>query len=489
MTDEIAHYEDIAYPGRAFAQSHPDRMATLATLFGLDPAPPDRCRVLELGCSDGGNLLPMALGLPQSTFVGIDLSAAAIDVARRRAAALGLQNVCFEACGLEDYAVAAGSFDYVVAHGVFSWVPEPVREALLALCARALTAHGVAYVSYNALPGARVPRTLHELLTLHLHGVEDPAQRIAGARRLLRLLSGDNEGATVLGSEAASLLGQSDALLYHDALSPTNRAFFFEEFVARAAEHGLQYLAEAQFLEMQTGMLPEDLREELFGVGCDVLRAEQLLDYLKVRRFRQTLLCGAALQIDRDVSIERIGRLSVSSPASATVQDAVHPARVTFEAPGGSRLTTDHELVVAALARIIHAWPAAERVSDLVSAADQEDARAVLCETLMRCYAGNVVQFHVHPARLVSAAGEHPRASPLARLQAAERGPVATLLHGTIRVDDEFDRLVLGLLDGTRDRLALHAELRAVTDIDGDELAERIEISLRQLAHAALLLA
>ena len=62
-------YDAVAYEGHAYEQTHPDRLATQATLFGLRPAPPARSRVLELGCGDGGNLIPMALGLPRSAEV------------------------------------------------------------------------------------------------------------------------------------------------------------------------------------------------------------------------------------------------------------------------------------------------------------------------------------------------------------------------------------------------------------------------------------
>ena len=68
-------YDAVSYPGYAYEQTHPDRLATQATLFGMTPAPPAACRVLEIGAGDGGNLIPMALGLPGSEFVGIDLAA------------------------------------------------------------------------------------------------------------------------------------------------------------------------------------------------------------------------------------------------------------------------------------------------------------------------------------------------------------------------------------------------------------------------------
>ena len=42
-------YDEVPYPSGAFEQTHPDRLATMATLFGMTPAQVDRCRVLELG--------------------------------------------------------------------------------------------------------------------------------------------------------------------------------------------------------------------------------------------------------------------------------------------------------------------------------------------------------------------------------------------------------------------------------------------------------
>ena len=71
---DASPYDAVLYPARAFIQTHPDRLATLATLYGV-PHAARACRVLELGCGDGGNLLPMAAALPGATFVGIDNAA------------------------------------------------------------------------------------------------------------------------------------------------------------------------------------------------------------------------------------------------------------------------------------------------------------------------------------------------------------------------------------------------------------------------------
>ena len=72
-------YDHVRYPGHPFVETHPDQLATLGSVFGMHPARLDSCRVLELGCGQGANLIPFAFQWPESEFVGIDLSATAID--------------------------------------------------------------------------------------------------------------------------------------------------------------------------------------------------------------------------------------------------------------------------------------------------------------------------------------------------------------------------------------------------------------------------
>src|SRR5262249_49173778 len=148
MADPIAEsYDRIPYDSTPRYATHPDCLATLATLMGMKPAPVERCRVLEIGCSTGGNLLSMAEALPEGRFVGIDLSAVQIETGQRVASALGLGNVRLEVRSLLDVDESFGQFDYIITHGVYSWVPQQVRDHLLKVCKTNLAPHGVAYVS------------------------------------------------------------------------------------------------------------------------------------------------------------------------------------------------------------------------------------------------------------------------------------------------------------------------------------------------------
>ena len=86
-------YAALKYEGCAFPDTHPGHLWAVATLMGLSPPAPQTSRVLEIGCGDGGNLLPIAASLPKSQCVGLDLSAEHLALAERGRAGLGLRHL------------------------------------------------------------------------------------------------------------------------------------------------------------------------------------------------------------------------------------------------------------------------------------------------------------------------------------------------------------------------------------------------------------
>jgi methyltransferase-like protein/2-polyprenyl-3-methyl-5-hydroxy-6-metoxy-1,4-benzoquinol methylase len=474
-------YDELPYLGLPYAQSHPDRLATLATVFGMSPAPVGRCRVLEFGCGDGGNLIPMAYGLPESRFVGIDLAPTAIAKGRRTIDALGLTNIEL-LCG--DLAEAdpppGGPFDYVVALGVYSWVPEAVADRLLAVAKALLTPQGVAFVSYNALPGGHARAMVREILRFEVRDIASPRERVARARALARTLLDGQEGATghrlLLAGELERTLARSDAAIAHDDLAPVNRPVAFHEFAARAAAHGLQYLAEADFFEMHAGAAPPEVHAALEARTTDIVTREQYLDFLKCRMYRQTLLCHADVRLDRDISAETVATLRVASAARPTDPDANldDHSPVEFSGPTGSAQTDDPR-IKRTLARLAEQWPRSVPFADLVGPRDEE-----LAHSLLAAYAADVVRLHAHEPRFTTTPGPRPRASALARLEAQAGAAVTTLRHTTVTIDDEAGRFLLTILDGTRDLPGLATAL-------GDAPMAKLEAKLAELGRLALL--
>ncbi len=113
-------YEEIPYSSNPFAYTHPDCLSTVGMLYGMNPPPVENCRVLELGCAAGGNLIPMALSLPESKFFGIDLSPRQIAMGQEIVDALGLANIELKAKSIMDVKDNDGPYDYIICHGVYS---------------------------------------------------------------------------------------------------------------------------------------------------------------------------------------------------------------------------------------------------------------------------------------------------------------------------------------------------------------------------------
>jgi hypothetical protein len=259
----------------------------------------------------------------------------------------------------------------------------------------------------------------------------------------------------------------------------------------RAAAHGLQYLSEAEFHSMQTGRFAPEVARRLEEVsGGDPIAREQYLDFLKCRRFRQTLLCRAEVPLVREPQAEAAAQLYAASPVRAVSgrPEGDSDSVVRFEAPNGAGMETRHRVAKTALWRLGNAWPQSVGFAELLPAPEDAEALAAI---LLHAFAAGMVELSAHRFVFAERAGERPEASPLARRQAARGETVTTLRHTSLRLGDEVARRLVTLLDGTRDRAAIAATLAALPEIteSSGELSSKLEASLERLAHQALLVA
>jgi methyltransferase-like protein/cyclopropane fatty-acyl-phospholipid synthase-like methyltransferase len=518
MSDTLrASYDELPYVSEPRYATHPDCLATVATLFGMRPAHPDRCRYLELGCATGGNLIGLADALPGSRFVGIDLSPRQVEEGQAVVRACGLGNVELRALSILDVDESFGTFDYVVCHGVYSWVPEAVREKILAVCRRHLAPQGVAYVSYNTYPGWHQRGLVRELLQFHVRQTAGPREQVARARAFLDFLVAavpDQEVtyARLLREEADQLRPKGDAYVFHEHLEEENHPLYFHEFAARAAAHGLQYLEDARQHIRLANLAPE-ARATVREWAADRVALEQYLDFIGNRAFRRTLLCHDAVALSPDPLpgvVPGFRATALVRPTSPE-PDVCSTAAVEFRGDDGQSVTTSNPLLKAALLLLCEAWPAAVAFEPLWAAAVRRagtgagDTRPEeLAQALLDLYLSNMVVLHVYMPDFVLEPGERPLASPLARLQAATRSRVTNRLHMLIELEG-VDRAVLRCLDGSRDRAALVGALadtvadgRVELRQDGRLLREPGEVrallgqalgpTLRRLALSALLI-
>ncbi len=462
---EPTPYDEVTYPGWPFPQAQPERLATLARLFGMEPADPASCRVLELGCGDGGNALAVACAWPGARVVGIDLAPSAIARGRALAAESGITNVDLRVGDIARLPADLGEFDYVVAHGVYSWVPEPVRAALLDACRRFLAPQGVAFVSYNVLPGGHLRRMLREMLLMHVEEIEDPGRRCVAAREFLNWIAeaaAAGAGGAVA-AEAQRLAKRPDAGLFHDDLAPIFHLCYFRDFCAEAGARGLQFLAEAEFHEMQDLDLPPPILARLESFAPDLVAREQYRDFLKERRFRQTLLCRSEVPLRSRLDGSAVRELCASSDAQpdGPGADPLSRDEQRYRGSGGA-FSTSEPLLKCALRLLAAQWPRAIPMEELLQAAAAgcgipagEAQRALLGDFALACYAADRAQLHWRQPPFSRRPGTRPAASALARLQARSGRAVTSLMGNSVMLDDPLATRLLELLDGTRDRAAL----------------------------------
>ena len=484
MSDDQNTYDDMPYQSDPFPQTHPSVLASVATLLGLDAPPVDKARVLEIGCASGGNIIPMAQELPNSTFVGIDLSGRQIKEATDATAVLGLKNISFHQKDVMDVTPEFGEFDYIIVHGVYSWVPKPVADKILDVCSKNLSPKGIAYVSYNTLPGWHIRGMIRDMMVYHTRSFTRSEVKTRQARALLNFLSeavpGENNPYGMhLQNELNVLRQMRDSYIRHDHLESDNNPVYFHQFAEAAESHDLQYLGEAQFGVMAiaaAGGVKPEVWNTLLQVCQTTTEREQYLDFLRNRQFRQTLLVHKDAVIDRSLNPEHMNKLFVTSmarPQTVMNLQSDEPENITL--PSGLTVPVRFPLIKAAVTHLAEIWPKAISFPELRKAARSrlapiegvDDEALIKQDTMIlgtglrMLYGLNFIDLNSIEPATSPELGEQPTATPLVRYQAQRGGPVTNRRHRSIPVN-EFDRRVLEQLDGNHTKEDLR---KLVTDL------------------------
>ena len=521
MAMQNRDYDEVPYPPYVHAQTHPDRLSVIGMLAGMHPAPVEHCRVLELGCGDGSNLIPMAVVLTGSEFIGIDRASTPIEKGQAALAELQLKNISLERLDVMDLAPDLGPFDYIIVHGMYAWVPPEVKQQIMSICRTHLKPHGIAYISYNAYPGGHISEMVRNMLLFHLRDVSDPKQRITQSIAFLKFLRQSQTRSSsynsMLDEELEQALKSATGLLFHDRIGAISTPLYFFQFMNEAAEHGLQFLGEADFFETQYHIYPPETAKLLKTMASEsVILKEQYLDFIKCRRFRQTLLCHSEVELSPAASPQSIINLHISSrakPAKAVVDFS--PGKVAeFIGPHGGKVATDLPIAKAALSHLaqLHPYPVsfaelianARQLARLPNAENEASDVEALSTILLSIYGTGLLELYPRAPDYVAKAGEYPEASLLVRTQVERATTVTNLRHATIDVEDEVGRQLLRLLDGSRNRSQIVEDLTQAI-IAGDFLrgetgepirdrakvreimVEGLERNLQRLADVALL--
>ena len=479
-------YDSISFTSKPSSERHPDRLSVIATLQGLNPKPLSSATVLEIGCSTGDNLLPLASQFPSARFVGIDASAVQIKQAVECAGNLHINNVNFYQIDLlrwiefeKNLSEQPTKFDYIFCHGLYSWVSEPVRKAIWEIALSQLAKDGVLFLSYNTLPQNIWRETIRR--TVRILGDERKSLdlQLQDLREVLRYFAENLHDdprpyAKELKTEVLQLQQQSDSFLIHEILSAHGEGYYALDIANKAREYGLSYLGDARpsrsrsstdlaFVNKLTekrSLSPQDAAEI----------SEQIRDLISPVSFRSSLFVFKEnLQHGRSESdICTVEKLFVSS-SLVPVNNSPRCSDNTcedFSDPRGYYLTFDDPMIKTALLELAAIWPEAISIAELKSRVDTlllphpelAGSLSSPCpnlvvasnfnKQLLELFQQNMLDLYLERPR-IKARPKRPHVLPIALHQFAKLGWATNLRH-EYQVFDDFTKELLPFLDGTK---------------------------------------
>lgn len=463
-------YDETPYHSYPYSQSSPEKLATMGKLFGMTPPDIETARVLELGCAEGGNIIPHAVHYPKGNYVGVDLSKVQIEAGQKNIKELGLKNIELKHCSITDIDESFGKFDYIICHGVISWVPDFVREKIFEVASKNLTENGVAYISYNTLPGWNMIRTIRDMMIYHSKGFSDPKEKVDQSRALLSFVKdsvkdSETPHSKMLATEAELLSKQGDHYLRHEHLEDENFQYYFSDFMERAEKNNMQYLSDVSLASMYLGNMKNSVVEKLKELN-NIVRTEQYMDFITNRRFRSTLLCHKSVKLNRSLNLNDAARFALSFNVIPEKQlnqvnlEDNSELKFFYEGNKDNAVSTSAPGLKAIFYVLsenrgypLYFQTIIEKAKEKLKNTSKDQIENDLLSNAMNLIMKGYIQISIKEQKKEDLDLSHPKVSSIVSLQVKNSSAkwVTNLAHQPVHFDS-VDRIAIGYLNGKNDK-------------------------------------
>ena len=314
-------YDEAPYRSKTFYYTQPGRQQMVLKLLGFKTPDLEKARVLEIGCSFGGNIIPFALENPKAEVVGIDLSSVQIDEGNRIIEYLGLENIKLIHQNVLELENKLGKFDYIICHGVFSWVNEEVQRGILNVIKNNLSENGSAIISYNTYPGWKNLEVARKVMLFRDEMLKNRGEKIdesnavkygRGAIEFLSQFSILNEK---IKDGITNITEKDDYYILHEYLEANNQPLYLYKFNKMLLEHGLIHVVDSDLMKTFPNISNEIEEKLTIECGNDNIAKEQYYDFLLDRQFRISIVTHAAnkekINISKDVRITDLKEIDI----------------------------------------------------------------------------------------------------------------------------------------------------------------------------------
>lgn len=471
----MSNYEQSIYLTEPRAESHPEHLATIASLFGLEAPSLKSARVLELGSGTGGNLIPLAENYPESSFLGIDFSARQTEIGQEVIKRIGLRNIELRHASILDFKEDENKFDYIICHGVFSWVSKDIQEKILRICSDHLKENGLAYISYNTLPGWRRKQALREMMQFHTKTISDINEKVDQARALLGFLKSSqidpyDSYSQFLQDSFEKLKKMPSFYIYHEYLEDDNVALYFSEFTDLLRKNNLRYLSDANFSLTTAVDLPSDTQELLTSLS-EQEKKEQYLDFIRNREFRESIIFKTNKSTKYPDLNFNVSDFFVSAELTDTKETVLPDGRKlsVFGTSKGGKIESSNTLITEALKILRSFWPNQVRCKELfdkcvtaTQSVSDSDSKKAFFEQIFLFYSANLLNLN-RSQNVLFKKRDKPEASKLARSQALSGGSATSFFHKSVALEPIVAK-ILSLLDGSMNQTGIKNRIKLLID-------------------------
>lgn len=467
-------YNEIPYIFQADVRTYPGLTGALGLLYGLDTKPLEKARILDLGCAQGANILPIAERFPGAYCVGVDLAQEQINQGKAMIDHLKLKNIELLCMDFQKLELEPQSFDYIITHGLFSWIPQNLQAPLIRTLQHYLAPQGLAHISFNTLPAWSLRLALKDFLTNLTAQLPSYTEKVDSAYAFLQGLQQPHlqhmRFERFLGDDIKLILKQNKHYIAHDFLEPDNHPIHYKDFHALCHTCGLQILGESQLRRHILNQLDPTLQTFYKSLASNELEYNGLYDFLNFRTFRNMLVCHEAVPLEENPLPSSFSKLYVSSPLKPDKESLGLDPSQSLNFSGKGKLSVTKPLDKAVLLSLAEAYPNNLSLEELLKKTAfylEQQGYTFEAESIMDiigflfyAYTKNQIDFWTHPLTIQPKLDHPLSARPLNRYLAKHTShPVINEHYEMIQINDA-QKAVLCSLDGTQTLQTLAKKLK-----------------------------
>jgi SAM-dependent methyltransferase len=307
---------DTPYTWGYYGELSPIFLNYVCALNGHYPVPIEKeFSYCELGCGFGVTTNGLAQLFPQGQFTGIDFNEKHIDAAHELAEESGISNVDFKALDFNELAAAnLPQYVFIVLHGVYSWVDPETRDNIRKFLRANLKEDGVAYVSYDCLPGWAALAPLRDVVLTHTAAMTtDDTMKAQAGLDYLDFMASNNAAFFTDNPPAKEFLAEIKTkdirYVAHEMFVAFSKPYYFHQVATEFRSAGLSYSGSAllhlNFIDLA---VPAEFREILLK-ATSRNEFESRGDFIRNQRFRQDVFKNSRKTMDEEEQLEALSKI------------------------------------------------------------------------------------------------------------------------------------------------------------------------------------